>query len=570
MSVQQLVPSRDQGMVGKLTLQLDQANQQLASVKVANGQLKRDLERTLAQLAAEQTRARTFETQTEMVGQANERLRKQNTDLSRRNTALTEELKQTKEHAQRLWASYDILNGKMIQLNTMLGRLGVGPSTPPSALPFTFTPDTKGKDPNDTITDGDLKRKRPYSERKRNGKKVGGQKGHKPSNVKPRKADKTVTYEPKGNCENCGNRLCDGELLSTVTYQSVTVHTYTRVTDHVYNTRSCCNRKHKKPRPKAISVPVYYTNAAKAFALGLCTVGPIPFDATTKVMAGLTGLKVSAGSVAEWHRQLAGKLQGFDKVCVAVLNSSPAVNADETSIKTMDGTGLKTFYAHVAATPEITRFHLGSRSMDSIKAGNVVGQFEGVLISDCYSSYFALHKFKHQLCLAHLIRECEWWDCNHTKPNAHAQVPDFAAILTLFQDAIHARNEHPGLVLDYSEFASELNKLVINGLELMKGDTRKVANSPRSLLERLQTHHGKLWVFLANPAVPPTNNTAERPIRPLKVKLKRTGRFRTLQGAKDYLLIASYISTCTKNGIEPVDAISRALEDNPYLPPQHI
>ena len=69
----------------------------------------------------------------------------------------------------------------------------------------------------------------------------------------------------------------------------------------------------------------------------------------------------------------------------------------------------------------------------------------------------------------------------------------------------------------------------------------------RNLFERLQKYKDAVLAFAFNPEVPFTNNQAERDIRPVKVKQKISGCFRTTIGAEHYARIAGFISTVRKN-----------------------
>ena len=62
------------------------------------------------------------------------------------------------------------------------------------------------------------------------------------------------------------------------------------------------------------------------------------------------------------------------------------------------------------------------------------------------------------------------------------------------------------------------------------------------------------------------NNQAERDVRPAKVKIKVSGCFRTLEGAKEFAKINSVLSTARKHGITAIDTIMATLAQASCIP----
>jgi transposase len=195
-----------------------------------------------------------------------------------------------------------------------------------------------------------------------------------------------------------------------------------------------------------------------------------------------------------------------------------------------------------------------------------------VAVHDCWSPYWRYEQATHALCAAHLLRELE----------AAAELPgqgwaaELAEWFTIAcAQAASARNAG----------ADRLTATILAGLQDRYDHilaTGRAANPPpprpparrrrrrRSpavcLLERLEVHRDEVCRFLEDLRVPPTNNLAERDIRMVKLQQKISGCWRTLDGAQAFLTVRSYVATARKHGINPLAALRRLFEGDPWLP----
>ena len=86
-----------------------------------------------------------------------------------------------------------------------------------------------------------------------------------------------------------------------------------------------------------------------------------------------------------------------------------------------------------------------------------------------------------------------------------------------------------------------------------KGRIKK--SKSRNLLERLIDFEDDTLRFMKERLVPFTNNLGENDLRMTKVQQKISGCFRSLEGAKEFCLIRSYIATARKHGVTATEAI---------------
>ena len=78
-----------------------------------------------------------------------------------------------------------------------------------------------------------------------------------------------------------------------------------------------------------------------------------------------------------------------------------------------------------------------------------------------------------------------------------------------------------------------------------------------NLLIRLRDFETEVLRFMTNELVPFTNNRSEQRLRMIKVQQKISGCFRSIEGAKKFCLIRSFLLTAEKHGVKPTEAIAK-------------
>lgn len=59
---------------------------------------------------------------------------------------------------------------------------------------------------------------------------------------------------------------------------------------------------------------------------------------------------------------------------------------------------------------------------------------------------------------------------------------------------------------------------------------------------------------------------AEQSIRMAKLRIKVSGCMRSMTGAEEFCAIRSYLHTATRHGLGALDAITQALQGQPWIP----
>lgn len=419
-----------------------------------------------------------------------------------------------------------------------------------------------------------FKKPRRKSQRKKSGRKPGGQVCHRGAHMEiPHQADEEKQHLPE-KCQDCPHLL---DCLSSGTvfqcgekrYEVDAVIT-TRVTEHQTMKACACPLGYeglKGQFPENVKAYVQYGSSITVLAGLLSTYGAVSTERIHVLLGSLLGVSLSTGTITSMVSRCAEKVGEPLKEIKKLLIKSDVVHFDETGI---DVNG-KTLWVHNASTDQLTYQTLSKkRGQAGMDEGGILPNFSGTGVHDCWMSYWKYDAMTHAVCNAHLLRELTAME--EYSP-AHKWAPTFKTLLLDMKSA-KEKAEEQGLqqinVDHLQQFITQYDQILALADQECPDPTigqnqRHKKGKERSLIERLRRLKDSVCLFIRNFAVSFDNNQAERDVRNVKTKDKVAGCFRSETGAKNYLDLMSYISTGKKHGVNAFDALTAAFSGNAFI-----
>lgn len=378
-------------------------------------------------------------------------------------------------------------------------------------------------------------------------RKPGGQKGHKGTRLQP--VDKPDSVEtilldkkslPPGKYEHAGfekRQVFDIEVSFSVTEYQAEILKNEEGEEFVADF------------PDGVTELAQYGTGVKSTSVYMSQHQLIPQARVQDVLKTQYGLSISKGSVNNFNILAAKQLQdlGFEKWIRGRLMNSSVLHADETGIDV----NAKRFWIHCLCSESLTLFHADEkRGKDAMDRMGVLPEFTGKLIHDHWKPYFK-YICSHVLCNAHHLRELQR---AYEQDNQKWALKMIKLLVKINETVTQAGGELSDRRV--REFQKEYRKVLRRAeIECPENLKQRAQSKSRNLLERLLEFEEETLLFMKDSEVPFTNNQGERDLRMTKVQQKISGCFRSVRGAKDFCLIRSYLSTCRKNGVHPMDAL---------------
>ncbi len=359
---------------------------------------------------------------------------------------------------------------------------------------------------------------------KKSSKFRGGQPGHKGNSreLYPMEDCSEIIEHHPPYCLSCGEAL-SGSDINPYRHQIVEIPPISPiVVEHRLHQLTCraCGSKTRATLPSEVNPTGYGVRVVALVAL----LGGVDRNSQRMVQSAMLevfGVSMSLGTVNKLRLEASDTVSGCVDEAKLYIQTAKVVGASLTGFNqgNIDGSNpsQRKAWLWVAVTPLVTFFEIAlTRCTQGAK--NLLGEnFGGILNSDRHGAYNWVDLDRRQLCWAHLRREfikiserrgvsAEW---------GTALVKEQEKLFELWhrvRDGTLSRHDFGKLVFD---IRSSIKAILTEADSYSIGTREKtpLAKTVRTCRQLLKVEPA-MWLFVATVGVEPTNNAAERAIRP--------------------------------------------------------
>jgi transposase len=372
------------------------------------------------------------------------------------------------------------------------------------------------------------------AQRRASGRKRGAQKGHLGSFralLEEEQVDQVVDCPPPEVCECGGAVRLEGEPMRHQVFDAPLVRA--QVSEYRLQAGCCaaCGKRHRANLPAGVP-----SGQIGPRALALVGVLGTRYHLTQMkvrdLLADVVGVDFSVGAISQAHAKVALALKAPLIEVAAALAEAPVVQVDETHYP-REGAGN---WAWTVVTPKLVSYSLLPSRARYVAVSLLGGKPAGLVVSDRYAVYDYVDVAQRQICWAHLLRD-------FARIGLRAGLAGRLGRGLLGAGYVLFRwREQDRSAAQFAPLRRRVRRL------LEQGSTQPYcARTARTCANVLRLWPA-LWTFLDHPAVPPTNNEAERALRTLVLKRKISGPTRSRRGDEFIARGFSAYESCRRQG----------------------
>jgi len=368
--------------------------------------------------------------------------------------------------------------------------------------------------------------------REKSRKKPGAQKGHKGYTLEFSPNPNSIEQHYPTICQICGNELTS-ELTFAKKRQVVDIpEIIPDIIEHRIYKRTCnCGHCSIGAFPKQVKAPISYGPRTETLIAYLSVRQYIPVYRIKEIFNQVFGIDMSQATVCNKLAQSSHKLLKYYSWIQNQIFKTPVVGSDETGCRVNGEKGWMWTWQSEQFT--YLRFS-NKRDFKTITDTFPDGLPNSVVVHDCLSTQFKIKAKGHQICIAHLLRELNFFIELGDKWSIKFKRKLKEALLLFKQIKLNPKKNFSNKIKNLNQHVDTLLK------------ETKLKGKVNTFCKRIRKRRDSLLRFLDDPNIPPDNNASERAIRNIKVKTKVSGMFKTEVGADQFAIIRSVIDTFIK------------------------
>ena len=274
-------------------------------------------------------------------------------------------------------------------------------------------------------------------------------------------------------------------------------------------------------------------------------------------LENLLGIEVTQGAISQAKLRstaLGTPLRSAYEDIRTEIQQSEVVHQDDTGWR-INGTQA---WLQVASTSRSVFFQVRTHHTAKELLEMLGNNFQGVLVTDRFRTYDAssFKAIKQQKCLYHIVRNAE--EAEVLQEGKAGQGKQYAArVAEVCRDALELHREFRAEEISLKSYL-QIGRHLSNRMDALLTRTPLVSKDNERLRTGLlkQQERGHLLRFLENPAIPPTNNAAERDLRSGVIGRKVSQCSKTQEGADGYAILKSVIETAKRRGQDPLEQLT--------------
>ncbi len=367
---------------------------------------------------------------------------------------------------------------------------------------------------------------------------------------------------PVDECKKCGEDLSSKKPDDKETRVEIDIIYEITKKEITAEIKECgaCGGITKGDFPEGIDGKLQYGIGIKAAIINYIIVQMFSYERCSEHFKGLIGRFISQATMLKYIMSFYLSLVKWEAEKIKELLKVPVIHVDETSVRI----NKITYWIHVYTYGNISlQFIHKSRGIEAVDDIGIIPKYGGIIVHDCWATYFSYKNVGHALCGSHILRElrytmeCEDYGASWAMmmkellKEAGEVVAGRIGIQILYVKEYKILQKKYREILNYA--LTELPPFPITG---PNGKGKPKHTDAQNLYLRLKKYESSVLMFARVKEVNFTNNRAERDIRGSKTKQKVSGGFRTLKYALAYARITSFIKTMRYQGYASFEAIN--------------